>query len=522
MAGLAPTDVERLYAAARAIRDHQPDTAQRLLTAVLDHTPWHPEAIRLRSILELQTGQPRRAAASLQHALQRAPRNAALRSQLGTVYSACGQRPLAIEQWRAALALDPALGPTWFNLGRALQADGDSAAAADALQRAHALLPTATPAAVLLGDALLHLGRLDEARHAYRDALAVDAGCGDAWRGLANIKTVPLDAADAHTMQAQLARRDLPEPDRIAINHALGKLEEDRGNYATAFDCHVRANRLQHARHSWSRQALQGFVDKALAVSATLPAPLDPQLGHEVIFIVGMPRSGSTLVEQILAAHPHVAGASELPELGLVIQAESARRHQPYPDWIGAANAADWHRLGQEYLAHTARWRRERPRHTDKMPENWKHAGILRAMLPGATVIETRRDALETAWSCFKQPFYQQPHFANAFDNLGFYLRCCEQTMAAWRQRDPAHSHLFQYESLLREPEPAIRQLLQWAGLAFDSACLQPHRASRSVRSASAAQVRQPLQANTRRADAYGPLLDPLRAALDLPSFAAA
>src|SRR5690606_36634459 len=142
------------------------------------------------------------------------------------------------------------------------------------------------------------------------------------------------------------------------------------------------------------------------AATGQLPAPPDPSLGGEVVFIVGMPGSGSTLFEQILAAHPQVEGASELPDLELVLRAESTQRGRPFAVWGEQAGADDWRRLGRDYLLRTARWRERRPRFTDKMPEKWLYAGVLRAMLPAATVIETRRDPLETAWSCYRQHFY--------------------------------------------------------------------------------------------------------------------
>jgi hypothetical protein len=254
-----------------------------------------------------------------------------------------------------------------------------------------------------------------------------------------------------------------------------------------------------------------------LAATASRPGPRDPGLVHEAIFIVGMPRSGSTLFEQILAAHPGVEGASELPDLGDVVQAESKRRGKPFPQWIADATAGDWDRLGRDYLQRTARWRSSRPRFTDKMPENWKLAGVLRAMLPGATVVETRRDPLETAWSCYRQPFYQLPHFSCDFADIAACLRGSERAMDTIRSRDPQRVRLFRYEDLVADPEARVRDLLDACGLAFEPACIEFHRAARSVRTASAAQVRQPLRGDTARAGRYGRLLDPLRTALGLP-----
>jgi Flp pilus assembly protein TadD len=514
MAGLSADAIARMHGAARAIRDGAFADAERLLTSVLAQAPEHPEALRLFALLHGRRRAPAQAVPLLQRALAALPGDALLLSDLGNMQMASGETESAMASWRAACAAAPEQPMPWFNLGRNLQLQGDSEAAVDALQRACALAPEWVPATILLGDALVHLGRFDEAQVRYRAALHLHPGCGDAWRGLSNIKTRPLSDADALQLRTQLQRSDVPDTDRIAMGHALGKLEEDRERFPAAFAALSTANALQKRRAPWSAQAFTRFIDAALAVTTALPAPTDPELGREVIFIVGLPRSGSTLFEQILASHPDVEGASELPDLGEVIQSESVRRGQPYPQWIAQATAEDWQRLGRDYLQRTARWRARRPRFTDKMPDNWKHAGILRAMLPGATVIDVRRDRLETAWSCFRQQFYRLPDFSADLADIAVYLRGCERAMDTWRGRDPAHVRLHRYEALLADPEAGIRALLGDCGLAFDPACLAFHQSRRSVRTASAAQVRQPLRTDTARAGRYGALLDPLRAAL--------
>ena len=514
MQGLAAEDVSRLQAAARAIRDGMPADAERLLARVLASNADHPEALRLLGILHGRCGRHAAAVAVLQRALALRTDDAWLLNDLATAQMASGARDEAVAHWRRACALAPTQATVWFNLGRNLQLAGDTESAAEALARAAALAPDLLPAAILLGDALVHLGRFDDAEKHYRDVLRLQPACGDAWRGLSNIKTRPLSETDGRTLAIQLQRTDINVADRIAMAYALGKHEEDQGCYPQAFAALSSANALLRQRAPWSAAALRGYTDAALAATRDLSAPLQPDLGQEVIFIVGLPRSGSTLVEQILAAHPDVEGASELPDLGQLIQQESVRRQRPYPQWIADADAGDWLRLGREYLHRTERWRARRPRFTDKMPENWKHAGILRAMLPGATVIEVRRDPVETAWSCFRQQFYQLPHFSCAFDDIAAYLAGCESAMDSWCARDPRRIYLQRYEALLAAPEAQIRALLDACGLAFDPACLEFHRAGRSVRTASAAQVREPLRRDTARSRHYGALLDPLRQAL--------
>ncbi len=301
-------------------------------------------------------------------------------------------------------------------------------------------------------------------------------------------------------------------------------MREVEGRYAEAFDLLVAANAAVRKRLPWSAAAFSREVD---AIAAAFPqaspsAAVDEELGREVIFIVSLPRSGSTLTEQILAAHPDVEGASELPDLEAVIDEESHRRGAKFPAWAATATREDWHRLGQRYLERTRRWRAQRARFTDKMPDNWRYAGALFAMLPGARVVNCTRDPLETSWSCFKQLFGpgRQAHSYDLAD-LGAYWRDYDRLMRHWCRLQPARLRDFSYEDLLADAAAAVHSLLEFCALPFDAACLQSHTATRPVRTASAAQVREPLRADTRRALHYGARLDPLRHALADPREAA-
>ena len=514
MDGLDAQQVAQLHAAARAIRDGAGAPAETLLQGVIAASGGHPEALRLLGILRNRERRPLEARELFLRALAVRPEDAVLLSDLGSAQMNAGDAEAAFASWRRACALAPGEPAPWYNLGRNLQLQGRGEEAVPALRQALALAPGIVPAAVLLGDALVHLGEFVDAAGAYRQALRADPACGDAWRGLCALRNPAPNDADAHALEAQLARGDLREADRIAMEYALGRLHERAGDYPRAFARIAAANAGQRRQAPWSASALANFVDAALAATAALPPPLDPLLGREAIFIVGLPRSGSTLFEQVLAAHPRVEGASELPDLGEVVQQESLRRRRPYPQWVAEATPEDWRRLGRDYLRRTARWRERRPRFTDKLPENWKHAGILRAMLPGATVLEIRRDPLETAWSCYRQQFLALPHFGCDFADIAAQMRGCERAMDAWRTRDPARIHLFRHEDLVSAPEASIRALLEACGLDFDPACLAPHAVRRGVRTASAAQVREPLRAPAPVAPRYGALLDPLREAL--------
>ncbi len=516
--GLDSAGRGHLQGAACALRDGDEVAARGALDALLTRYPAHPEALRVYALLHARAQRPTPAFALLQRALAQWPDYAMAWSDLGNLQRAVGDIDAALYSWQRACALAPDASMPWFNLGRHWQLCGDTATAISALERAHALAPDLIPAAILLGDALVHAGRLEEATARYRHALAVHPSCGDAWRGLANIKTQPLSVADREQLTALLQRADLRAEDRIAMGFALGRVCEDQHLHDQAFAALAAANAQLRERAPWRADLFHAHVEAMRAACSRLPPATEPTRGEEVLFIVGLPRSGSTLFEQILAAHPEVEGASELNDLEDALGAESARLRQPLLQWLPHASAADWQRLGHDYLARTARWRKRKPRHTDKLPSNWLLAGIIGAMLPGAHIVDTRRDAVETGWSCFKQQFYRLPHFSCALTDIGAYTRDHDRAVDAWQAERPQQLRVQHYEALLADPEHETRTLLAFCGLPFAPACLDFRHAARAVRTASAAQVRQPLQHDTARAAHYGALLDPLRSALGLPA----
>jgi hypothetical protein len=230
-----------------------------------------------------------------------------------------------------------------------------------------------------------------------------------------------------------------------------------------------------------------------------------------------MPRSGTTLFEQVLAAHPRVEGAGELPCLGVVLREESNRRKLPFPEWVASATGEDWERMGRQYLRLSSRWRLERPVSTDKLPENWLLAGAALAMLPGAKLIDCRRDPLETCWSCYKQLFGSgRVGFTYDLEALAVYWHDYDRLCRFWAERHPSQVRVQRYEAFLADPEAETRALLQFCGLDFDARCLRFHEARRSIRGASAAQVREPLRRDAARAGNYAEWLASLRAALEV------
>jgi len=388
----------------------------------------------------------------------------------------------------------------------------------EALQAVDAALRLAPQSAVaLLQRSRCHkaLGHAAEAAADCRRLIAMDRETARAWFALVDLKTVSLSEAERRQLEATAQRPGLPAAERQLLDFALGQVLEDAGEYERALEVFARANLAARMASPWQGDA---FVRRVQDIRAAFDDPSlaqAPAQGREVIFLVGMPRSGSTLIEQVLAAHPDIEGASELPCLGQVIAEESRRRGRPFPAWVAQASAADWARLGQDYLRLSARWREHKPIATDKLPDNWLYIGAIRAMLPDARIIDCRRDLLETCWSCYKQPFAPGlASFSYDFDSLALYAQTCAASVDRWAQRAPRHVRLQSYEALVNAPEAQIRELLAFCGLSFDAACLDFPHAQRAIRTPSALQVRQPMRQASLRAARFGALLDPLRKAL--------
>lgn len=484
-----------IAAAAAALHRRDPAGAERLLRQLLAHEPRHAEALRLLGVCLHQQRRNAEAREVLQQALAIAPDNALVQMNLGSVLGAIGEHQAGIDALRRATELDPGQAAAWFNLGKALKTQGQVAAAVAPLERAVAINPSHHVAQTVLGDTLKIIGRTAAAAAAYRAALNAQPRAGAAWWGLANIKTVAFEPADIVAMDTILADPALATETRAQILFAQARAQEQAGEPDRAFAALTAANRLQRQRLPWERQA---FSTLAAAVSTAFPVAANADMaetdfGREVLFVVSLPRSGSTLVEQILAAHPEVAGASELPDLPQVIAAESRRRGQPFPQWVAAATAADWQRLGQEYLDRTRRWRGEKARFTDKLPNNFLYVGAAFAMLPGAHAVACVRDGMDTCLSCYQQYFARGQEFSYDLDDLAAYYLDYLRLLRHWSRHYPGRFSRIDYETLVGDPEPAIRRLLADCGLAFDPACLSPHRAEREVRTASAAQVREPI-----------------------------
>lgn len=513
---LSPVASRLLARARKELRDGDAEAAMRTLSSVLSLAPDNAEAARWMAIAAQNRGDHVKAIEYFRRALAALPDDADLHIGLGVALYQTGNVDEAISNLKRACELAPESWSAWYNLAEALKPQVRTEEAVEALQRTLALDPSHIPARLALARAWVSLGRIEAAVSDLRELLSREPEHAEAWFALANLKTVKFGARDVQLLESVLAHADTASESRIWLGFALAKALEDQGEYVRAFEVLQEANALQRNQGNWDSAGEHARVDAIMRVFAEpAPQPLDASLGREVILIASIPRSGSTLLEQILASHPEVEGANEIKDLPRLVESESQRRGRSFPLWVPDVSSMEWHDLGDRYLADTARWRLRKPRFTDKNLLNWMLAGAALTMLPAARVVIMRRDPLETCLACYRQWFTGQAGFAYDLDEMAdFYVDFWKLTRF-WLKAFPDRVFDLEYETLVAEPEPTIRMLLDFCGLPFDPACLDFHRTERTVLSApSAAQVRQPLQRNTARASRYGSKLDHLRARL--------
>lgn len=373
------------------------------------------------------------------------------------------------------------------------------------------------------GHALKTVGRQSDAIAAYRKSLELLPNLGEAWWSLANLKTVKFSDADRAAMQAQLERTDISEEDRFHLDFALGKAFEDIASYGPSFAHYAAGNALRKKGMGYDANETTSHLQRSRALFT--PAFFAARPGHgaqapDPIFILGLPRSGSTLIEQILASHSAIEGTMELPDIPALAKRLGARRRSDqesaYPEVLGELTAQDCLALGEEFLARTAHQRKlGRAFFIDKMPNNFAHVGLIHMILPKAKIIDARRHPLACCFSGFKQHFARGQGFTYDLEDLGRYYRDYVDLMAHFDAVLPGRVHRVIYERMVADPEAEVRALLDYCGLPFEAACLKFHENDRAVRTASSEQVRRPI--NTDGLDQwrhFEPWLDPLKVAL--------
>ena len=513
----------QLLAAGEALSGDRLPEAEDMLRDRLRAYPNDVAAMRMLAELAARVGRNEQAIALLGRCLELAPGFAMARHHYALMLDRGNRHQDALVEVEALLADDPDNAGLQNLKAVILGKLGDYG---DAIRLYESILrerPKDPRVWMSLGHALKTEGQTERAIAAYWRALEIAPGFGSAWWSLANLKTVRFDARDIAAMQAQLERSDLADDQRLQIDFALGKALEDAGDYAASFAHYSAGNALR--RQQLPYDAAQGTQRRRRAQSVYTPRFFMERAGSgdpdpAPVFIVGMPRSGSTLVEQILSSHPQVEATMELPDLIAIVRDLRARKPRPettsYHDIVEEMDPAEFRALGQHYLA-TSRVQRKlgRPFFIDKMPNNFAHVGLIQLILPNAKIIDARRHPMACCFSNFKQHFARGQAFSYDLADMGRYYADYVALMAHFDSVMPGRVHRVIYEDMVADTETQVRALLDYCGLAFDERCLRFFENDRPVRTASSEQVRQPIYRDgVDQWKHFEPWLEPLERAL--------
>jgi len=487
----------RLVEAAQALRNGQWSEAKALAALRLAQAPDDVEALKLMAGSAALSGAAEEAEGFLRRAVEIAPGDVQAHADLASLLMRLGRADEAVGLLEEALVRRPAA--VWPLSLKAAVLEGESRAreALDAHRSLLARAPRAALAWTNYGRALAAVGDVDSAVEAYRKSLDLEPAQGFAWWGLANLRTVRLDPQDVTRMEQALPRI-ADSLSRTQLHYALGKALGDQERFASSFQHYEAGNRLRGGFASYSADSLSEAVRQTRATFTS--AFLGGRRGQgcdapDPIFIVGMPRSGSTLVEQILASHPLVEGLGELGDLGeMATSAGVGADGTGWAEALASLGPAALAKLGERYLAAAGRRRRtQRPFFTDKMPANWRHVGLIGLILPKATIIDVRRDPMACCFSGFTTYFNRQTGFPATLAELARFYRDYVRLMDHFEEMLPGRVHQVRYERLIDDHEGETRRLLDHIGLPFAEECLRFHENPREVQTPSAQQVRRPI-----------------------------
>jgi len=434
----------------------------------------------------------------LRHALRQSAHLPLAWRGLGPALVALGRLQEADAAARHAANIEPDNPQTWLTIAAVATRLIQPEAALEAYERAARLTPPEARLQLSMGHVLKTLGRRAQSESAYKAALAIDPGLAPAWWSLADLKNYTFSDEDIAALRSLLGGDKRDRANEAQLHFALGKALEQRRQYDAAFAHYAQGNALRHSDAPFDivdferrSERIRAFFDAAFFEKYCGAGNRD----DAPIFIVGLPRSGSTLVEQILASHRRVEGTMELPNILHAVREfdDMTPARDGYPETVRGTTAAQFSALGSRYLAQVAPLRRGRQRFTDKLPNNFSHIGLIHAILPNSIIIDARRHPLDACFSTFKQHFAEGQTFSYDLEVLGRYYRCYLALMDHWDAVLPGKVLHVQYEELVQNPEAGIRKLLEHCRLEFDPACLDFHKTERPVRTASAEQVRQPL-----------------------------
>jgi tetratricopeptide (TPR) repeat protein len=522
----------QLLAAAAALCESRLAVAERILRDFLKIHPTDVPAIRMLAETGARLGRYDDAENLLARCLELAPSFTTARQNYATVLYRQNKTVEAIAQADLLLEQEPR-NPAYRNLkAAALARIGEYTRSAEIYQKVLKDFPALPKVWMSYGHTLKTLGRQGDSIVAYQKSIKLLPSLGEAYWSLANLKTFRFATEEIAAMRKQLKRTDITDEDRFHLHFALGKALEDGALYAESFEHYAQGNKLRRAGIDYDPNETASHVRRSKALFTRDFFRAREGMGSDArdpIFIVGLPRAGSTLLEQILASHSAIEGTMELPDILSIARRLGGRKKRgdlsAYPEMLGTFTADDFKNLGEEFLERTRIHRKlGRPFFIDKTPHNFAHIGLIHLILPNAKIVDARRHPMGCCFSCFKQHFARGHHFTYDLTDLGLYYSDYVELMAHFDTVLPGRIHRVIYEQMVEDPEAEIRRLLDYCGLLFEEQCLRYYENQRAVRTASSEQVRLPIFADAvdhwRKFESW---LDPLKQALgpDLAAYPA-
>jgi tetratricopeptide (TPR) repeat protein len=497
-ARLADPEVRRIEQARDALASDDHKTAEEIFRDVLRADPAQVAALCGLAAVSLTVSRSLDAVRLLKHALKQSAHLPLALRGLSQALLAQGHLPEAESAVRRLLKIEAENPNNWVLLATVYTRLMRQPDALAAFEEAARMNPAEVRLRLSIGHLNKTLGRRSECEQSYKQCLEMDPNMGEAYWSLADLKNYVFADAEIASMQSLIKGEDGDDEDQAHLHFALGRAFEHKKDYPAAFEHYATGNRRRRktvpfdieAFENKTRRVRESFDGAFFAARSGYGFP-DPS----PIFIVGLPRSGSTLIEQILASHTCVEGTFELPNLLSIVREfdHADAQHDAYPEIVCALPLEQFANLGRRYIEETAPLRGARPYFIDKMPNNFSHVGLIQSILPRAVLIDARRHPMDACFSTYKQHFAEGQSFSYDLTDLGRYYRCYLSLMDHWDAVLPGKVLHLQYEELIRDPEAQIRRLLSHCSLPFEPACLSFHETQRPVRTASAEQVRQPL-----------------------------
>ena len=476
--------------------------AEMTYREILKKDPDHIEAARLLAGMAVENRRFREAEVFLRKALSNAPDYARAWVDLSQVQHELRKFDDAIASAREVLRIVPEAAESHLLFAGAIGAAGHHDEAIEAYERAIGLSPDKPGAISSMANHLKTIGRHDDAIAAYRRAIAIRPDHAEAYWSLANLKTFRFEPEEVAAMESLLENDDLPDLSRSQLHNALGFEYEARRDFERAFEHFARCNEIRRKSESYDPVDTEDRYDRVIRMfDADF---LDRDCGPPVaavtpIFVVGLPRSGSTLIEQILASHHQIEGTHELAELSRAIKStrRQSRDRFRFPDSLEKLQDREWKEIGDEYLRLTESFRSGAPFFIDKNPNNFVHVGTIRLALPHAKIINARRHPLDSCLGSFKQLFATGQPFTYDLTEIGEYYLQYSRLMDHWHAVIPGFVLDVHYEKVVADVESEVRRILDFCGLPFEDACLRFYETERAVRTASSEQVRRPIYSSS-------------------------